>query len=126
MASAGLSIVALSDNAIRLPFFESNILHAEAVFNDINAAGAGGRHSVLFFKYLVETRNIRVVFFLNEQVIVGREFEFSGVEEAPRSFHEIIPPGVLRENNNSLLISVTVSDEDPFGKIVFSDIFFLY
>jgi len=124
----GLSIIALSDNSIRLPFFANNILHTDAIFDNIAAPGVGTGHSVIFFKYLVETRNVSVKFILNDddqRPIVDREFEFSGVEEAPRSFHEILPVGILRANN-SLIITVRVSDEDPFGKLIFSDIFFLY
>lgn len=49
------------------------------------------------------------------------EFMFHAEESAARSWHELVAPGVLREQDNELVLAVA-----PDGQVIFSEIAILY
>jgi hypothetical protein len=51
------------------------------------------------------------------------EFRFHAREAAAKSWHELIGPGVLREQNNELILFVAPDDD---GQVIFSEIAILY
>lgn len=53
------------------------------------------------------------------------EFEFRASEHAAKSWHELIKPGVLREQNNSITLFVA-PDEGLDEQVIFSEIAILY
>jgi hypothetical protein len=86
---------------------------------DLHAPGVvPSRPAVLFFR-TEYTKGARFSVRLN----ASREFEFHAKEAGAKSWHELISPGVLREENNELTLFVA---PDESGQVIFSEIAILY
>lgn len=86
---------------------------------DLHAPGVvPGLPAVLLFRTQY-TRGARFSLRLN----TSREFEFHADEAGAKSWHELIAPGVLREENNELTLFVA---PDENGQVIFSEIAILY
>lgn len=83
----------------------------------LDAPGAApGMPAVLLFRTQY-TQGTRFSLRLNHSF----EFQFHAVESAAKSWHELIAPGVLREQDNELVLAVS-----PDGQAIFSEIAILY
>lgn len=77
---------------------------------------APGMPAILLFRTQY-TRGARFSVRLNS----SSEFRFQADESAAKSWHELLAPGVLREQDNELTLAV-----GPEGQVVFSEIAILY
>lgn len=77
-----------------------------------------GLPAVLYFR-TEYTKGARFQVRLN----ASPEFRFRADEAAAKSWHELIGPGVLREENNEITLFVAPEDD---GQVIFSEIAILY
>lgn len=77
---------------------------------------ANGMPALLLFR-TEYTKGARFSVRLNS----SSEFRFEARESAAKSWHELVAPGVLREQDNTLTLAV-----GPEGQVVFSEIAILY
>ena len=83
----------------------------------LDAPGAApGMPALLLFR-TEYTKGTRFSVRLNS----SSEFRFEAGESAARSWHELVAPGVLREQDNELVLAV-----GPDGQAIFSEIAILY
>ena len=96
------------------PFFGNHSIE------NLDAPGlVAGMPAVLFFRTQY-TQGARFQVRLNQAQF---EFRFHATEAASRSWHELISPGVLRQDNNQLFLFVA---PDNGGQVIFSEIAILY
>lgn len=87
---------------------------------NLDAPGlVAGMPAVLFFRTQY-TKGARFQVRLNQAQF---EFRFHATEAASKSWHELISPGVLRQDNNQLFLFVAPDDD---GQVIFSEIAILY
>jgi len=102
----------IPDPAAELPLSDRH-------FQDIDAPGLiNGSLPVIFFR-TTHTGSSRFVVRLNSTPLT--QHTFSQPEANPRAWHEIIPPGALKPEDNELTFAV-----DGDGNVRFSDVVILY
>lgn len=90
-------------------------------FQNLDAPGlVPGLPAVLYFR----TQYTKAASFQIRLNTSQFEFRFHADEAAAKSWHELIGPGVLREENNQLFLSNISADFDE--QVIFSEIAILY
>jgi hypothetical protein len=110
-------VVPGSDAGFLIPSDENPL--SDRHIQGLHAPGvAPGMPAMLLFRTQY-TKGARFSVRLN----ASREFQFHAEEAGAKSWHELISPGVLREENNELTLFVA---PDENGQVIFSEIAILY
>lgn len=110
-------VVPGSDGGFLIPSGELPL--SDRHIRDLDAPGVvPGLPAVLFFRTQY-TKGARFSVRLNASF----EFQFQAPEAGAQSWHELISPGVLREEDNELTLFVA---PDESGQVIFSEIAILY
>jgi hypothetical protein len=117
---ADYTVVRGTDGGFTLPDPASDV--NDRHFQDIDAPGvSSGENAVLIFRVNPDGDPVTLQVRLNNTVVLRQTFD----TEPQRSWHELVPAGALKAENNELTVSIDTSNPQH-GSVQLSDFVFLY